>query len=384
RAWHHHILNDRSLYGLPRKFNVAFDGGGIVPVLEETNDIAFTAVRVRQTGEVAAGTWFRLGLGGITGHGDFARATDVIVAPSEAVAVADAIVRVFIDHGDRTDRKRARLKYLLDAWGSEKFLAAVEARLGRPLGRVAPALIETSQRQQRQAHIGVHRQKQSGRIWLGVALPVGRLTTAQMRALASIAGSLGDGDIRLTVWQNLLISGVAEAEAETVERRLEAIGLSARASPIRAGLVACTGNTGCKFAAANTKDTALAIAAHVEAHVALDTPLNLHLTGCPNSCAQHYIGDLGLIACRVPLAPDSDDTVEGFHVHVGGGFGADAGIGRELYRNVKAQDCPELVARVLQAYLANRKDRCETFLEFSRRLPLGELKALTGLAGLAA
>jgi ferredoxin-nitrite reductase len=384
RAWHHHILNDRSLYGLPRKFNVGFDGGGSIPVLEDTNDIAFTAVRVREAGAAAAHICFRLGLGGITGHGDFARVTDVIVPPGEAVAVADAIVRVFIDHGDRTDRKRARLKYLLDAWGSEKFLAAVEAKLGRALNRVSAALIETPQRQQRQAHIGVHPQKQEGRVWLGVALPVGRLTAQQLRALASIAGSQGDGDIRLTVWQNLLLSGVAEAEAEAVERRLEVIGLTTRASPIRAGLVACTGSTGCKFAAGNTKDTALAIAAHVEGHVALDTPINVHLTGCPNSCAQHYIGDLGLIACRVPLAPDSDDTVEGFHVHVGGGFGADAGIGRELCRNVKAQDCPELVARVLKAYLANRKDRDETFLEFSRRLELAELKALAGLQGPAA
>jgi ferredoxin-nitrite reductase len=384
RAWHHHILNDRSLYGLPRKFNVAFDGGGIVPVLEETNDIAFTAVRVRETGAAAAHICFRLGLGGITGHGDFARATDVIVPPGEAVAVADAIVRVFIDHGDRTDRKRARLKYLLDAWGSERFLAAVEAKLGRALNRMSASLIEPPQRQQRQAHIGVHPQKQEGRVWLGVALPVGRLTAQQMRALASIAGSQGDGDVRLTVWQNLLLSGVAEAEAAAVERRLEVIGLTTRASPIRAGLVACTGNTGCKFAAANTKDTALAIAAHVEAHVALDTPINVHLTGCPNSCAQHYIGDLGLIACRVPLAPDSDDTVEGFHVQVGGGFGAHAGIGRELCRDIKAEDCPELVARVLKAYLANRKDRTETFLEFSRRLELAELKALAGLQGPAA
>ena len=136
---------------------------------------------------------------------------------------------------------------------------------------------------------------------------------------------MGDGDIRLTVWQNLLISGVAAKDAAEVEHRLQAIGLTSQASSIRAGLVACTGNTGCKFAAANTKDTAMAIAGTSRAQVALDTPINVHLTGCPNSCAQHYIGDIGLIACRVPLTPDGDDTVEGFHVHVGGGFGADAG-----------------------------------------------------------
>jgi ferredoxin-nitrite reductase len=375
RAWHHHILNDRSLYGLPRKFNVAFDGGGAVPVLEDTNDIGFTAVRISEGAGVEAGVWFRLALGGITGHRDFALPTGVVVKPADAVAVADAIVRVFIDHGDRTDRKKARLKYVLDEWGFDKFLAAAETKLGRQLTRVPAECVAEPNRQQRQAHIGVHPQSQPGLVWVGVVLPVGRMTVAQMRGLARISQDLGDGDIRLTVWQNLLISGIAADKADEVESRLEAIGLTSKASSIRAGLVACTGNTGCKFAASNTKDTAMAIAAHVEAHVALDTPINVHLTGCPNSCAQHYIGDVGLIACRVPL-PDSDDTVEGFHVHVGGGFGADAGIGRELYRDVKVEDCPALIADVLRAYLANRVGSEETFLAFSRRTETETLKGM--------
>ncbi len=384
RAWHHHILNDRSLYGLPRKFNVGFDGGGIVPVLEDTNDIGFTAVRVAGSADGADGVWFRLGLGGITGHQDFARPTGVLVKPDDAVAVSDAIVRVFIDSGDRTDRKKARLKYVLDDWGFDKFLVAVEEKLGRPLTRVAREHVVEPNRQDRQAHIGVHAQKQAGRVWVGVALPVGRMTVEQMRGLARISQELGDGDIRLTVWQNLLISGVKEKDAPEVEHLLEAIGLSARASSIRAGLVACTGNTGCKFALSNTKDTAMAIARHVEAQVALDTPINVHLTGCPNSCAQHYIGDIGLIACCVPLTPDGDDTVEGFHVHVGGGFGADAAIARELCRDVKVEDCPDLIARLLKVYMANRAGPFETFLEFSKRTDLSALRSMIATEGMPA
>ena len=134
RAWHHHILNDRSLYGLPRKFNVGFDGGGAIPVLEDTNDIAFTAVTVAEGAGVEPGVRFRLGIGGITGHQDFAKYGGVYVKPEEAVAVADAIVRVFTANGDRTDRKKARLKYVLDAWGLDKFLAEVEARARRQAG----------------------------------------------------------------------------------------------------------------------------------------------------------------------------------------------------------------------------------------------------------
>src|SRR2546430_5150360 len=109
REWHFHILNDRSLYGIPRKFNVGFDGGGIIPVLEDTNDIGFQAVEVKDGFGIEGDIWFRLMLGGITGHKDFARATGVVVRPGEATQVADAVVRVFIDHGDRTNRAKARL-----------------------------------------------------------------------------------------------------------------------------------------------------------------------------------------------------------------------------------------------------------------------------------
>ena len=119
KEWHHHILNDRSLYGLPRKFNVAFDGAGRIAALEDTNDIGFQAVELRDGFGVAPGAWWRLALGGITGHKDFARDTGVIVPLDQAVRVADAIVRVFIRAGDRTERTRSRLKYLLDAWGFE-------------------------------------------------------------------------------------------------------------------------------------------------------------------------------------------------------------------------------------------------------------------------
>src|SRR5262245_24662673 len=114
REWHFHILNDRSLYGLPRKFNVAFDGAGLIPVLEDTNDIGFQAVEVKEGFGLEPGVWFRLCLGGLTGHRDFARDTGIVVKPSEATKVADAVVRVFIDHGNRTDRTKARLKYVLD------------------------------------------------------------------------------------------------------------------------------------------------------------------------------------------------------------------------------------------------------------------------------
>jgi ferredoxin-nitrite reductase len=314
-------------------------------------------------------------VGGITGHKDLARDAGVYCRPQECTAVADAIVRVFIDHGDRTDRKKARLKYLLDAWGLDRFLVAVEEKLGRPLARIAPAHIEPRPACSRTAHIGVHPQRQPGLAWIGVCLPVGRLSVAQMKGLADIARDMGDGDIRLTVWQNLLLSGIPLERVEATQTALLALGLDWRATSLRAGLVACTGSRGCKFANADTKGHALAIARHVDERLALDGPVNVHLTGCPNSCAQHYIGDIGLVGVRVPLNEEGD-TADGYDLVVGGGFAEQAGIGRELWRAVKAEDCPARVESLLRAWQANRASPDETFQAFTGRHDVGTLQRL--------
>jgi len=375
RDWHFHVLNDRSLYGIPRKFNVAFDGAGVIAVLEDTADIGFQAVDVKNGFGIEPGVWFCLRLGGVTGHRSFAGDTGVVVRPQEATKVADAVVRVFIEHGDRTDRAKARLKYVIDAWGIDKFLAAVEEKLGLKLVHAPAEAIAPRPAFNRIAHIGVHAQKQHDLHWIGVVLPVGKLTAEQMRGLAAVARDHGDGDVRLTVWQNLLISGIATNRIEAAEVAIEALGLSTKATSIRAGLVACTGNAGCRLALSNTKRHAEDIAHWCEARLQLDVPVNIHLTGCPNSCAQHYIGDIGLLGARVQVSEDGD-TVEGYHVHIGGGFGPDASLAREVYRDVKAEDAPETVERILHAYLVHRASAEETFLAFTRRHELDALKAM--------
>jgi ferredoxin-nitrite reductase len=375
REWHFHILNDRTLYGIPRKFNVGFDGAGAIAVLEETNDIGFSAVEVKDGFGVEPGVWFRVAVGGITGHKDFAHETGVIVKPAEATAVADAIVRVFIDHGDRTNRNKARLKYVLDAFGIEKFMGLVEGKLGRKLLHVPNEAIARRPAFDRFAHIGVHAQKQAGLNWIGVALPVGRMSSDQMRGLAAVARDFGDGDIRLTVWQNFLISGVPDAKVAAAEATIAALGLATAANSIRSGLVACTGNVGCKFAASDTKRHAEEIAAWCETRVQVDTPVNIHLTGCHHSCAQHFISEIGLLACKVQETEDGD-PIEGYHILVGGGFGPNAALGRDIYRDVKAEDAPRRVEGLLKAYMRHRTSPEESFLAFSKRLDVEALKAM--------
>ncbi len=373
RQLHQYILNHRELYGLPRKFNIAFDGGGRIAVLEDTNDIGFAAVRVAEGKAAAAGVYFRLQLGGITGHGDFARDAGWLLTPEQCVPVAAAVVRVFIEHGDRTDRKKARLKYVLDRLGLERLLEETRKLLAFEPLRLPLEECEPRPPASKHAHIGFHRQRQTGLFYAGVVLPVGRITVQQLRGIAAIAERYGSGTIRLTVWQNLLISDIPEQHIEAVKAELEALGLQWLAGHLRGGVVACTGNVGCRFSATDTKRHALEIAEHVDRRIQLDQPINLHLTGCAHSCAQHYIGDIGLLGTQVEAG---DDVVEGYHVFVGGGYGEQQELGRELYRGVPAAELPELTERMLAAYLEHRSGEGELFLDWTRRYPAEQLMAL--------
>ncbi|MBC7430460.1 MAG: NirA family protein, partial [Rubritepida sp.] len=343
RAIHHHILNNRELYGLPRKFNIAFDGGGRVAVLEDTNDIAFTAVRAE------GAVWYRLALGGITGHRDFARETGILVPPADTTRVCDAILKVFIREGDRTDRRRARLKYVLDRIGLDGFVALVEQQMGTTLRRVNPSIIARRPDQLKHGHVGVHGQKQPGLNYVGVVCPVGRLPSAALRGLAAVAERFGSGTLRLTVWQNLIISDIADASLGDALAAIAALGLGWGASHLRGGLVACTGNAGCKFAASDTKGHAAALADWLEARITVDQPLNIHFTGCHHSCAQHFIADIGLLGAKVE---HREDLVEGYDLHVGGGAGPEQAIGRLICSGIVFAALGPMVLVLLRAWQA--------------------------------
>ena len=375
RALHHFILHQRELYGLPRKFNIAFDGGGRVAVLEDTNDIAFSAVRVADGFGVPAGVYYRLGLGGITGHRDFARSTDVIVPPEEAARVAAAVVRVFIAEGDRTDRTKARLKYVLDRWGVPRFLEAMEQILGAPLLRVDPAAIVPRPSQDKHGHVGVHAQKQPGLSYVGVVVPMARLPAGQMRGLAEIAERFGSGTLRLTVWQNLIISDIAGEVLDDALAAIAVLGLDWRASALRGGLVACTGNAGCKFSASDTKRHAAELVDWLDARITVDRPVNIHLTGCHNSCAQHYVADIGLLAAKVQ---QGEEMVEGYDLHVGGGAGERQAIGRLIRPKVRFDDLPPMVLSLLAAWMERRVD-AEDFQSWTARQSNAELATMLPL-----
>ena len=447
KALSHYILNHRDLFGLPRKFNIAFDSGGSISAAADTNDIGFFAVRVTEKSlaraakfqtpesksqisaggpasenpdsssqipnlksEIASvppstlavghsppasapapssitpplphslrpplpssltpGLYFRVELGGISGHGDFARDTGLLLAPDELVPVAAAMVRVFRDHGDRTDRKKARLKYLLEKWGMEKFLDETAKRLAFPLRRLAREACEPRHPVLKHGHLGTYRQSQPGLFYVGVGVPVGRLAAKQLRRLAELAEHYGRGEVRLTVWQTLLIPHIPEAFVGTVERAIRSMGLFTEASTSAGCVIACTGRKGCKYAAADTKGHALALAQHLAQNGPhTDFPVNIHLTGCPNSCAQHYCGDIGGVSTKLA------DGREGYHLVIGGGMGEEQGIARLLFSGLAAEELPAHVSKILGTYQAKHAPG-ETFVHWARRHSVKELQEL--------
>lgn len=371
-ALHHYILNSRDLYGLPRKFNVAFDNGGAISVVADTNDIAFLAVRVGQNRGVPAGIYFRVLLCGITGHRQFATDSGLLLRPEQTVAVAAAMIRVFSNNGDRTDRKKARLKYLIDRWGVNKFLEETEKLLAFPVIRFPESECEPRNRIDRAGHIGVHPQRQTGMHYIGVSVPVGRLPAEQIHALAEVADGFGSGELRLTVWQNLLVPNIPDAHLEPALAAIRTAGLDYTAGAVLSGTVACTGNRGCRYAASDTKTHAVELARRLDARFKIEQPVNLHVTGCPHSCAQHYIGDIGLLGTKVA-------GEEGYQVLLGGGSDQDQGLARELITAIPYSQLPPIMERLFGAY-SERRNADETFLQFSRRHSIDELKSFC-LAG---
>ena len=334
------ILNDRSLYDLPRKFNIAFDGGGLIGSVEDTNDIGVKAVKLGD--EVL----FRIALGGATGHKAFARDLGVVVSPAEIVRVVLAIVRVFVERGCRTNRKAARLKHLLEKISLADYLGAVEEKLGKKLRTLDLALTELRWPSQDlpHSHVGDYPQKQRGLNYVGATVPVGQITPRQLLRIAELAEAYGSGEVRLTVWQNFIIPNVPDAFVPTLKKALEKIGMPARQSNLASGVIACTGNRYCKFAQSDTKSHAIELTKHLEKKLELEQPINIHLTGCPNSCAQHYMGDIGCLGTKTKL---SGESLDAYHIFVGGGFGRNQAVGRQIFAGVLASDLAPTLERML-------------------------------------
>ena len=336
------IVGNREFTNLPRKFNVAITGCTENCIHASTQDIALTPA-AKISGE-SIGPGFNVLVGGKQGSGGLHPAVplDVFVTEEEAAALCAQITLIFRDHGAREARNRCRLAFLVDAWGVERFRAELERRMGHPLSRAAWDLMGTD----RNEHIGIFAQKQPGLSYVGLVVPVGRITSSQLREVARLADQYGNGDIRITVGQNLIIANVPKKELSRLVAEPLLQELRRNASPVMRGLVSCTGSDYCHFALIETKERAIQTARELERRLRLDGPLSIHWSGCPNACGNHLVADIGLLGKRIKVDGELVDAVD---VYLGGRFAGLAPEGGRALENVPCDQLPQALEKLVGA-----------------------------------
>ncbi len=327
---------------LPRKFNIAIEGAKDNSIHAEINDIAF--VPAYKNGELG----FNVLVGGYLSAQRCAEAVgmDVWVPPNDdVIELSLAILTVYTQNGLaeglRESRAKARLMWLIDKWGMEKFRAEVETEFGKPLATAAP---EDEITQDKKDHLGIHPQKQEGYSYVGLHVPMGRLSAETMFELARLAEVYGNGEIRLTVEQNVIIPYIANENLETflTEPLLEKFSLNP--TPLTRSVISCTGARYCNFAIIETKQRALKLAQELDQELEIPNRVRIHWTGCPNSCGQAQAGDIGLIGTKVRK---DGNPVEGTAIYTGGKVGKDAKLGSLFNKGVACDDLKPVLRSLL-------------------------------------
>ena len=311
--------------------------------------------------------------GGLSSVPRLARELGVFVPKDQAVEVLAAITSAWSeDLRYRVSRVKARLKFMIDDIGPEGMRERVEARLGRTLEGFALPPVALAPHD----HLGVHEQKQPGFAYVGVPVHLGLISGDQMIAVADLAEQVG-GDVRVTRLQNFVIANVPVGEIDGVVSELGSIGFPLDLNPIRGRSVACTGEPHCNFSVTETKTRLGRLVEHLEGRFgeAL-ADLRLHLDGCPHSCAQHWVGDLGFQGTTA--RDDSGARRQAYDIFVRGGLGLDAAIGRPLFRRVPTEEL-DLAVEGLVGGWVDGKHQGESFAAFATRHSDDELGALAGL-----
>jgi sulfite reductase (ferredoxin) len=362
-------------YNLPRKFKISITGCRHWCSYPEINDIGLTATTRCRAGKSEVGFTLRVG-GGLSTNPHLAVALDAFIKPEQVIQVVRGIAGIFrASEVLRVSREKARLKFLFleHGWTADTFLAELQQRIGFSLD---PGEREEIPADIHRDHVGVHAQKQFGLVCVGASVLRGRITPQQLNLAADIADRYADGHVRNTVMQNLLIVNVRKESASLVADTLTAAGLPVQASVFARGTISCTGSEFCKLALTETKSFARWLTEELEERLpAFEEQLKLHITGCPNSCGQHWIADIGIEGKKIK---QNGKMVDAYYFCVGGGVGQFASIARPVGYRCTADTVPDAIERLLEGFNTRREGN-ENLRQFFGRHTNEELREL--LAG---
>jgi ferredoxin-nitrite reductase len=327
---------------------VCFDGGGKISVKDRPNDIILAAELINSNIN------WRLYLS-YGEKGEPAKDTGILLKPVEIIAVLAALAETYLKHIDINNRCKPRLREIINYITIEKYLHQVKEKLDPNIFNFEfnlekPPLCASASLREKNL-IGIHSQRQSGLYYIGIVLALGRLETYQIRGLAHIAKKYGDDNIRLTPWQNLILSDIPQNQIIEVEKEITNLGLNCSPTDIKSFLVACSGKRGCGAAATETKDDALHLAKYLENLMILDCSVNIHFSGCSKSCAQHTQADITLLGL-------AGENFPGYQIYV---------LGHLLYEYVTLAKVPILIQQILEVYQQQRLSLQESFRQFVDR-----------------
>ncbi|HXM90836.1 MAG TPA: nitrite reductase [Candidatus Dormibacteraeota bacterium] len=369
------LSGNSEFYNLPRKFKISITGCRHWCSYPEINDIGLTATTRRRAGKSEVGFTLRVG-GGLSTNPHLAVALDAFIKPEQVIQVVRGVAEIFrASEVLRQSREKARLKFLFveHGWTAQTFLAELQQRIGFSLD---PGEREEIPADIHRDHVGVHDQKQPGLVYVGASVLRGRITPQQLNLAADLADRCADGHVRNTVMQNLLIVNVRKESASLVADTLTAAGLPVQASVFARGTISCTGSEFCKLALTETKSFARWLTEELEERLpAFEEQLKLHITGCPNSCGQHWIADIGIEGKKIK---QNGKMVDAYYFCVGGSVGQFASIARPVGYRCTADTVPDAIERLLEGFNTQREGN-ENLRQFFGRHTNEELRAL--LAG---
>ncbi|PSB22675.1 precorrin-3B synthase [filamentous cyanobacterium Phorm 46] len=403
QAWDNYLQTHPELSELSPKFSVGFDGGELVSIRAIRNDILLAAERQTTDAEIV----FRLHLNGDTG---------IIIPESQCISVLSALASVYLEYTQnkpRIEGKKPRLRHLLADWGIESYLERVQQNLSFFKNRqdacstksefdgrvgILPAQSASYDPHNRQdacstkrefdggvgilsvhslsekfirnhQHLGIHSQQQSGFSYIGIVLPLGRLKSQQLRDLANLSQTFGRGTLRLTPWQNLLISDIPNSRICELEKSIARLGLHSSTTNLDSCLVACAGSTGCASAMTDTQSNALAMVKDLAEKLHIDRPINIHFSGCEKSCAQHSPIDITLVGIQIK---HGNEIIPGYDIYAGK---TDSPFGRQIFQGVRVDQISSYMNKLLRIYQRCRSPD-ESLGEFIDRSAIGKLQKL--------
>ncbi len=354
-AWDDYLQSHPELSELSPKFSVGFDGGESVSIRAIRNDILLAAERRAGDSKIV----FKLYLNG---------ATEIVIPEAKCISVLAALTSAYLEYTKNKpliEGKKPRLRHLLADWGMEKYLERVQQNLPFLL---QPSSIASSDKSiPNHQNLGIHTQQQSGFSYIGIALPLGKLKSQQLRDLANLAQNFGRGTLRLTPWQNLLISDIPNSQLFEVKQQLDDREFHWSTTNLDSCLVACAGSSGCASAMTDTQSHALATVKDLAEKLQIDRPINIHFSGCKKSCAQHSPIDITLVGIQIK---HGNETIAGYDIYAGK---TDSPLGRQIFEGVSVDQISSAIAQMLRVYQQLRSPD-ESFGEFVDRSAIDQLQ----------